>query len=1091
MKNRLVQKTKRLLSGVVAVAMTATMLPAFPAVAESSEKYPYTLFAGSSEEGAITVNAGNFCVNGNVATNGTIVSSGNMNINGTKTGNANESMIFIFDKIDSQYFSTSNVDEFTEDYTFEEVNININTPTEVMGETTLTGNININTALKSLEDVNLYGEVKNTNDSLIFSKYGDIIIDSQNVNLNGLVYAPFGDVEITAQNLNLNNVVIIADTITLNCPNVNANYSGNTAEFVGAVSEPLDIPVDEWQYMKDENENGLPDFFEDMNNWELLKDTDGDKLPDSIEQYLGSDSTLVDTDGDLLDDYYEVFVTGTDPTLIDTDENGVTDGDEDFDEDGLTNYEEYIQTTSLWSEDSDSDSLTDGEEVNTYGTDPLEPDTDFDGLEDGDEIYLGTDPTNPDTDGDGILDCDEKFYQTFTHIVENEDCAVEEVIVSMEGTGNLQTNTTIESVMDKDVICSEVVGLVGEPFSIETTSQFDTATLTFKIDRSKLGDTVFDNLMFLWYDEENYEFVELETFYDYENSTVSIETTHFSKYMVVDKYLWFEAWAVEFNYNPAEEGTHGEPTIRYNTVLAIDCSGSMSGNDPITTVSGIDSAYEAQFSKTCQRIKAATGFITNMNDCDKVAVVLFSGSAYVAAEMTNDTETLKLALQNVNNSGSTSFNAAITTSVNAFDSSDIGDVNTNNRIILLSDGGSSVSDSVLDTAKSKDIEIYTIGLGSSSNDARLEYIADYTGGEFFKAYTADELIDIYTEVGINSDFDTTDTDGDGLYDAVESAGIRLQNGVILKNNPETDTFYANPAKIDTDEDGLNDGVEIDPTIRWKSGSAHSGQREYFFVMYSNPGDKDSDGDSINDYEDPLKLEHGICRSLSLYDKTSLYSDIDNQIKTDFSWIMQNKNIGYYSTSDCIDILYKYDELITQLSNEYFIPKAAIQSILLRELRCYDIRDDIADSLVMQQFTYQYLVDVYNNSEWWQQLLMGYPDIPIPYREDSSVGYGQIFANTAINANNWAVNTGVFEGEIYNYDIWTEREYIWTKLKDDNEYNIEMISLILMYGVSDRGFGDKYWKYDEAQMKKMLSIYNGDDDYGAEVYNCYLIFDKYN
>ena len=120
----------------------------------------------------------------------------------------------------------------------------------------------------------------------------------------------------------------------------------------------------------------------------------------------------------------------------------------------------------------------------------------------------------------------------------------------MEGTGNLQTNTTIESVMDKDVLCSEVVGLVGEPFSIETISQFDTATLTFKIDQSKLGDTEFDNLMFLWYDEENYKFVELETFYDYENSTVSIETTHFSRYMIVDKNKWFEAWAVEFNYNP-------------------------------------------------------------------------------------------------------------------------------------------------------------------------------------------------------------------------------------------------------------------------------------------------------------------------------------------------------------------------------------------------------------------------------------------------------------------------------------------------------------------------------------------------------------
>lgn len=244
MKNKLVQKSKRLLSSIVDTAIIVSMFSTFPAVAETGDKCPYTIFAGSSEEVAITINAGNFCVNDNVATNGTIVSSGNMNINGTKAENANESMIFIFDKIDSQYFSTNNVEEFTEDYTLEEINININTPTEVMGETILTGNININTALKSLEDVNLYGEVKNTNDSVIFSKYGDIIIDSQNVNLNGLVYAPFGDVEVTAQNLNLNNVVIIADTITLNCPNVNANYSGNVAEFVGTVSEPLDIPVD-------------------------------------------------------------------------------------------------------------------------------------------------------------------------------------------------------------------------------------------------------------------------------------------------------------------------------------------------------------------------------------------------------------------------------------------------------------------------------------------------------------------------------------------------------------------------------------------------------------------------------------------------------------------------------------------------------------------------------------------------------------------------------------------------------------------------------------------------------------------------------
>lgn len=840
---------KRLLAGTMSAVMTISAIPIVSVNAqESTEPYPYAMFAASSAEGAITINAGNFGINGNVSTNGTIESEGNVNINGTRTENADEDMIYIFDKIDAEYFSGNNIEAYTEDYTLEEMNININNPLEVAGETVLTGNININTAVKAFENITLNGEVKNTNNSVIFSKYGDIVIDSSNVNLNGLVYAPFGKVEITAQNLNLNNVVIIADSIIFNCPSVNANYSNSVAEFAGCVSEPLNIPYEEWQYMKDENENNFPDFFEDFNNWSKLNDIDGDRLPDCVELYLGSNLEMKDTDGDGLDDYYEVFVTYTDPVKPDSDDNGVNDGDEDFDEDGLTNLEEYTVSTNPWNDDSDDDKLKDGEEINTYGTDPLKKDTDDDGLEDNDEIYFGTDPTNPDTDGNGILDGDEKYSQTFTHIVENEECAVEEVIVSMEGTGNIQKNTSVESVMDEDVICSDVVGLIGEPFEIESESQFDKATVTFKINQSKLGDTELDNLLFLWYDEENYKFVELETSYDYDNSTVSIETSHFSRYMVVDKNKWFEAWAVEFNYNPNNKDSHA-PTYRYNTVLAVDCSGSMIDNDPISTVSDIDSPYEATFSKTCQRIKAAENFVNNMNNVDKAAVVLFAGGADIAADMTDDSQTLKLALQKITSSGDTSFNAAISTSISAFDSSEFHGTDIINRIILLSDGGSSVSESILNNARDAGIEIYTIGLGSSSNDSVLKHISDYTGGEFFKAYTSDDLVDIYSKVGF-SDFDTTDTDGDKLYDAVEAAGIRIQNGQIITG--------CDPTKKDTDNDGLEDGQEIDPTIRWeqKIGPELISQpfRQYYFVMKSDPvTDEDTDNDGYSDIEDPDPL----------------------------------------------------------------------------------------------------------------------------------------------------------------------------------------------------------------------------------------------
>lgn len=45
--------------------------------------------------------------------------------------------------------------------------------------------------------------------------------------------------------------------------------------------------------------------------------------------------------------------------------------------------------------DSDGDGLYDDDETDVYGTDPDNPDTDWDGVGDGEEVYLGTDPHAP------------------------------------------------------------------------------------------------------------------------------------------------------------------------------------------------------------------------------------------------------------------------------------------------------------------------------------------------------------------------------------------------------------------------------------------------------------------------------------------------------------------------------------------------------------------------------------------------------------------------------------------------------------------------------------------------------------------------
>ncbi len=77
----------------------------------------------------------------------------------------------------------------------------------------------------------------------------------------------------------------------------------------------------------------------------------------------------------------------------------------DDDNDGLTNSQEASLGTNPANPDTDSDGLADGEEVNVFGTNPKNMDSDGDTLPDGHEVHtLGTSPSNKDTDGDGLND---------------------------------------------------------------------------------------------------------------------------------------------------------------------------------------------------------------------------------------------------------------------------------------------------------------------------------------------------------------------------------------------------------------------------------------------------------------------------------------------------------------------------------------------------------------------------------------------------------------------------------------------------------------------------------------------------------------
>ena len=143
-------------------------------------------------------------------------------------------------------------------------------------------------------------------------------------------------------------------------------------------------------------------------------DCDNDGLDNDGEILAGTDNTNPDTDSDGINDGIEV-TNGSDP--VDPCSPNINAlATNDCDNDGLDNTAENNAGTDNTLADTDFDGINDGDEV-TNGSDPLDPcdpnagapdsDCDGDGLSNATEDNIGTDPGDADTDNDGFLDGNE------------------------------------------------------------------------------------------------------------------------------------------------------------------------------------------------------------------------------------------------------------------------------------------------------------------------------------------------------------------------------------------------------------------------------------------------------------------------------------------------------------------------------------------------------------------------------------------------------------------------------------------------------------------------------------------------------------
>jgi hypothetical protein len=153
-----------------------------------------------------------------------------------------------------------------------------------------------------------------------------------------------------------------------------------------------------------------------------------DRVKTAYDKYLGIALGVnwylfatEDSDGDRLTDAEEA-AAGTNPYDPDTDGDGLDD---------FLEVRRYGTNPLFW--DTDGDGLSDFLEVTKYNTNPLSKDTDGDGLDDREELLtFGTDPLSVDTDNDGLSDGDEYRLGTNPRKVDTDNDGIvdgDEVVI--------------------------------------------------------------------------------------------------------------------------------------------------------------------------------------------------------------------------------------------------------------------------------------------------------------------------------------------------------------------------------------------------------------------------------------------------------------------------------------------------------------------------------------------------------------------------------------------------------------------------------------------------------------------------------------
>lgn len=267
-----------------------------------------------------------------------------------------------------------------------------------------------------------------------------------------------------------------------------------------------------------------------------------------------------------------------------------------------------------------------------------------------------------------------------------------------------------------------------------------------------------------------------------------------------------------------------------------------------------------------------------MPETDNIGIVSFTsgpqkkllGFTAATAEGKNNANS---ALNLLSNSGGTDGSSGLHEGIEMLEKANDNNIRC---IIFLTDGEDTKNaysyKSIIETAQSEGITIFTIGLKNYINGERLDNIATETGGKFFEIDNLSDLGKCYEEIRkLTIDY-ITDSNDDGISDyftwklclgqmtdgygnTVYPFGIPFDcsegdiNYSTIKNEKDYIKAFKATAEAIYDRVQKNNDFDCDGVKNGDEIKILNSYNRYYVYNYSDPNCCDTDADGINDYDE--------------------------------------------------------------------------------------------------------------------------------------------------------------------------------------------------------------------------------------------------